>query len=136
MTKPKSTDWRSLPVAEWNVASFSQYLIDQTAGLYGVTYAPGGGGSKSQRWMREKGMLKQAQGRYGNEVLRRFIDLCLTEYAPKPEYPFAAFTFMYSYMDRNLTKAQAQLAEERRKEQARKEREQTKMTADEIDDYF
>lgn len=118
MTKISTKDWRSLPLDRWNVTTFHAYIVDRTSELYGVDYAPGGGGSKSARWSREKGMLKQAQGTYGNAVLRKFIDLCHANYTPKREYPYPAFTFMYAYQDRLFAQAQTAIAEEKRREGA------------------
>ena len=74
--QPKTADWRNLPLADWNCTTFTAYLEDRTRELYGVEYLPGGGGAKNVRWSREKGMMKQAQTKYGNTVLRKFIDLC------------------------------------------------------------
>ncbi|MEH6941624.1 hypothetical protein [Bacillus sp. JJ722] len=109
-TKIKSSDWRNLPIERWNVASFTAFITDTTREKYGVEYQPGGKGAKNQRWARERGMLKQAQGTYGNAVLRKFIELCWREYTPKAEFPYPTWTFMYSYMDRNFAKAQAEVA--------------------------
>ncbi len=115
MAKIKSDDHRNLPLEKWNVRTYFAYLTHLTAEKFGVEYAPTGGGSKAQRWQRESGMLKQAQGKYGNAVLKRFIEICVEEYAPKSEFPYASFTFMYSYMDRNFAKAQAEVAKEAEK---------------------
>lgn len=73
------------------------------------------------RWARERGMLKQAQGTYGNAVLRKFIELCWREYKTnKPdEYPYPTVVFMLSYMDRNFSKAQSEVARERRAAEAK-----------------
>ncbi|MBA9027580.1 hypothetical protein [Peribacillus huizhouensis] len=119
MTKPKlppATDWRARDITDWNVSTFSQFIIDRTQEIYGVPYAPGGGGSKSQRWLREKGMLKQAQGTYGNAVLRAFIEICWREYRTnKPEqFPYPTFAFMISYQDRYFSQAQSDVARAKR----------------------
>jgi len=111
MTKIKSTDWQSLPIADWNVATFLAFICDRTRELYGVEYAPGGSGAKQARWNRERGMLKNAQARYGNAVLRKFIEICWREYrTSKPElYPYPTVTFMLAYMDRHFAEAQAKV---------------------------
>lgn len=119
MTKPKlphATDWRARNIADWNVSTFIAFIAETTAERYNAEYQPGGRGAKSTRWARERGMLKQAQGRYGNAVLRRFIEICWAEYRTnKPdEYPYPSFTFMYSYMDRNFQPAQSAVAREQR----------------------
>lgn len=122
--KKDTKNWRELPSNEWNVTTITSFLADVIEERFGVTYQPGGGGSKNQRWMREKGMMKQAQTKYGTDVIREFIELCASNYHAKPEYPYPTFTFMYSYMDRYLAEAQANVkkAEERQaREASRKE---------------
>lgn len=105
-TKPNTKDWANLPIADWNTLTFTEYLTHLTQERFSCTYEPGGGGSKSQRWARERGMLKQAQTKYGNEVLKRFIEICVNDYPAKPQYPYASFTFMYSYMSDRFPKAE------------------------------
>lgn len=109
MTKISTKDWRNLPIAEWNTTTHTCYLEHLTKEKFGVTYEPTGGGSKAQRWSREKGMLKNAQQKYGNEVLRRFIEICIAEYKAKPQYPYMSFTFAYSYMSDRFAKAEREV---------------------------
>lgn len=109
MTKISTKDWRNLPIDKWNITTFTQFIVDRTEEIYGVEYTPGGGGSKNQRWIREKSMMKQAQTKYGNEVLRRFLDVCWREYKTTPQYTYLSFTFAYAYLDRNFTVAQAEI---------------------------
>lgn len=120
MTKPKlppAKDWRARNIADWNVTTFTEFIKDTTTERYNAEYQPGGRGAKSTRWARERGMLKQAQGRYGNAVLRRFIEICWAEYRTnKPdEYPYPSVTFMFGWMDRNWMAAQSAVAREQRK---------------------
>lgn len=138
MARIKSDDWRNLPIENWNINSFHAYIIERTAELYVHTYAPGGSGSKSNRWMREKGMLKQAQERYGNRVLREFLDVCWREYRTnKPdEFPYPSFTFMYAYMDRYFNEAQAAVAKGMAKAQREAQAEARRLGDDEISDWL
>jgi hypothetical protein len=119
-TKSNAKDWRNRPIADWNCTTFHAFIIDKTAELYGHTYAPGGRGSKAQRWSLEKGMLKRAQQQYGNEVLRQFIEICWSEYrTTKPDqFPYPTFVFMYSWMDRYFDRAVAEVTKEKRREEA------------------
>ena len=114
--KVNSSDWRNLPIERWNIATFLAFIAEGTREKYGVDYAPGGGGSKAMRWNRERGMLKQAQGRYGNAVLRKFIEICWREYRTnKPaEFPYPTISFAMAYMDRYFAQAQAAIAAENR----------------------
>ena len=113
MTKPKlppASDHQARAIADWNCATFLAYITETTRDKYGVDYAPGGGGSKQARWNRERGMLKQAQGRYGNAVLRAFIEICWRHYKPTEQYRYLTVTFAISYLDRYFAEAQSQVA--------------------------
>lgn len=111
MTKIKSNDWRNLPIADWNTLTFTAYLEHLTKKRFGVTYEPTGGGSKQQRWAREKGMMKQAQTKYGNDVLRKFIEICVERYRANPKYPYMSFSFAYTYMSEQFPVAERLVAQ-------------------------
>ena len=130
MKKPSQFDWQARELPDWNVNTFMAYIADKTKELYGVDYAPGGTGAKTARYSRERGMLKNAIGRYGNAVVKRFIEICWREYRTnKPDqFPYPTWTFMYSYMDRYLPQAQSEIAAEKRNAERA---EQTKV--DEVD---
>jgi hypothetical protein len=115
--KPSQYDWKARSLEDWNANTFLAYIGDNTLERYGVEYSPGGSGSKQQRWARERGMLKQAQERYGNAVLKRFIDICWREYrtSDPAKYPYPTVVFMISYMDRYFPQAQAEVAAESRR---------------------
>lgn len=121
MKKPSQYDWQARDITDWNTNTFLAFIGDKTKELYGVDYAPGGTGAKSARWSRERGMLKNAQGRYGNAVLKRFIEICWREYRTnKPDqFPYPTWTFMYSYMDRYFPQAQSEIAQENRRKEAK-----------------
>lgn len=112
--KPSQFDWRNRNLDDWNANTFIAFISDKTHELYGVDYAPGGSGSKAQRWARERGMLKNAIGRYGNAVVKRFIEICWREYRTnKPDkFPYPTVVFMISYMDRYFPQAQSEVAQE------------------------
>lgn len=135
MTKPKlppATDYRARDIADWNVSTFLAFIAETTREKYGVEYAPGGGGSKQTRWARERGMLKREQGKLGNAVLRKFIELCWREYRTnKPaEYPFPTVCFMLSFQDRLMTQAVAEVAKAERAAQV------SSVTAEELTDWL
>jgi hypothetical protein len=115
--KPSQYDWQARDITDWNANTFLAFIGDKTKELYGVDYAPGGTGAKSARWSRERGMLKNAQGRYGNAVLKRFIEICWREYRTnKPDqFPYPTVVFMISYMDRFFAVAQSEIARENRR---------------------
>lgn len=107
MTK---TPYTETPITAWNVNHFLAWLADETKQRFGVDYQPGGHGSVAARWSMERGMLKQAQLAYGNDVLRRFIERCLDDYRSTAKYPAITFTFMWSYRRNELQRAQADVA--------------------------
>lgn len=115
--KPNQYDWQARDITDWSANTFLAFIGDKTKELYGVDYAPGGQGAKSARWSRERGMLKQAIGKYGNAVVKRFIEICWREYrTTKPEqFPYPTVVFMISYMDRFFAVAQSEIARENRR---------------------
>lgn len=119
--KPNQFDWRNRDLADWNTNTFLSFIADKTKEMYGVDYTPGGRGSKSQRWARERGMMKNAIGQYGNAVVKRFIELCWCNYrtSQPDKFPYPTWTFMYSYMDRYFAQAQAEVAREQKREKAK-----------------
>jgi hypothetical protein len=84
-------DWRSLPVDKWTVTTFRHYLFDRHQELFGIKYV-------TRNHAVEGRMLKNMIAEEGPDVTKRFIDACLAEYKPTPQYPGVSFTFMYSYM--------------------------------------
>ena len=121
MKKPSQFDWQARELPDWNVNTFMAYIADKTKELYGVDYAPGGTGVKTSRYSRERGMMKNAIGQYGNAVVKRFIEICWREYRTnKPEqYPYPTVVFMISYMDRYFAQAQSEVARESRRKQTK-----------------
>lgn len=115
MTKRISTkDWRNLPTDQWNVSSFHAFLIDETKRRFDAEYVPGGKGSKSQRWIAEKGMLKREIDRRGVETVRKFIEICWREYySTDKAYKYPSFGFMLGFQDRYWTQAIDEVAKER-----------------------
>lgn len=134
--KPSQFDWQARELPDWNVNTFMAYIADKTKELYGVDYAPGGTGVKTSRYSRERGMLKNAIGQYGNAVVKRFIEICWREYRTnKPEqYPYPTVVFMISYMDRFFAVAQSEIAREGRIR--RKDNSATKIDLDELENWF
>lgn len=110
--KPKTADWRNLPIEQWNTTTVHAYLIDRTRELYGVEYVPGGKGTRSQRWSAEKGMIKRELTNKGAELVRKFIDVCWREYKTNNpgRYPYPTFGFMLGWMDWCWTVAERESA--------------------------
>lgn len=106
MPKPKANDWKARAIEDWNVTTFHAYLIDLNREKYGVTYTPFGKGAESKRWSTEKGQLKQAINKHGNEVTKEFIDLCFEKHRLNPQFPTLSFGFMWSYLRDNVGRAE------------------------------
>lgn len=95
MTKrklPPAKAWCEREVSDWNTITFTEYIRDRHAELYGLPYVPARG------WRSEQGMIKRMIDEHGADVVRRFIDGCFREYKPTRQYPTLTFTFMYTYM--------------------------------------
>lgn len=130
MSKISSDNWRELPIEDWNSRTFVAYLTHLTEEKFGVTYDPRGAGTKSQRWSREMGMINNARKKYGNDVLKQYIRICVENYQPNERYPYLAFAFAWTYMSDYLPVAQAQVAKDRRDEERRQAAESKKLDID------
>ncbi|WP_232696128.1 hypothetical protein [Brevibacillus daliensis] len=124
---PPAKAWRERNVADWNTVSFTEYLRDHHAELYGLPYVP------AKSWKAEMGMIKRMIDEFGPEVVKRFIDESFREYRPTREYPAPTFTFMFTYMrSRNLPKALRESERVARDEKA----EVSAMSAEELVDWL
>jgi hypothetical protein len=109
---PPAHDWRARNLADWNATTFATYLAERHEEIFGIKYV--GGGIKFER-----ASLRRMIDEYGPEVTKRFIDACLAEYKPTPQYPGVSFAFMYSFMRaRVLPRVLAELKREAQREQA------------------
>lgn len=108
MTKISTKNWRELPIEKWNTTSFHAYLIDRNLEAYGATYVPFGHGPISRRWVQEKGQIKQAIQKHGNDVVKLYIDKCFVNHKFNPQFPVLSFGFMYTYMRNELASAEVE----------------------------
>lgn len=131
--KIKSYNWKELPIEDWNSRTFQAYLMYLTEEKFGVSYEPRGAGTKQQRWSREMGMINNARKKYGNDVLKQFIRIAVEKYKPNKQYPYMAFAFAWTYMSELVPVAQKQVADAKRREEARAE---AKAEAEDIDEEF
>jgi hypothetical protein len=83
-------DWRNLPVDNWTVTTFRQYLSDQHEAKYGIKYT-------TRNFAIEARWLKSMIAEHGPEIVKAFIDGCFAEYKPTRDYPGLNFAFMFSY---------------------------------------
>ena len=113
MTKVNSKDWRNLPIEKWNTNTVHAFLIDETKRRFDAEYVPGGKGSRQQRWIAEKGMIKRELQRRGPEVVRKFIEICWREYRTSnpSRFPYPTFGFMIGFMDRHWIDAERAVQE-------------------------
>jgi hypothetical protein len=106
-TRVSTKDWRNLPLEKWNVTTFHVYLKDRNIEKYGVEeYVPFGRGPVGRRWSQEKGQIKWAINKYGNEVVKLFIDKCFVVHKFNPRFPVLSFGFMFTYMRDELASAE------------------------------
>lgn len=118
MAKTSKKDWRNVPIEEWTVSTFHAYLIEMNKEKYRTEYMPFGKGAIRQRWGTEQGQLKTAQGKYSNELLKRFIDRCFETHRTNPKYPCLPFGFMWAYKRDELNRAIKDVEERKVKESA------------------
>lgn len=105
---PSTKDWRNLPLDKWNVTTFHVYLTDRNREEYDVTYVPFGQGPISKRWVQEKGQLKQAIQKYGNDVVKLYIDKCFVNHKYNAQFPVLSFGFCWTYMRNELAQAEVE----------------------------
>lgn len=134
MPKISTKDWRKLPVSDWNVTTFHAFLIDKNKEQFGVDYVPFGKGPISKRWATEKGQLKNAINKHGNEVVLAFINECFEGRKLNPDFPTLSFGFMYAYMRDDLQRAE--VAYHRRVERAKAMEEAEASEENVSDDWF
>lgn len=106
----KKEYWK-FDVEEWNVLSFTEYLIDRHELTFGIPYVPFHG------WGAERGMIadwigtSKKKGKYSKKIVKDFIDQCFATYTPTEKYPGTSFGFCYTYRQVELQKV---IAEEKK----------------------
>lgn len=124
MPRTKASDWKARAIEDWNVTTFHAYLIDRNREDYNAEYVPFGRGSIQKRWSTEKGQLKQAITKHGNEATKAFIDKCFESHRFNPDFPTLSFGFMWSYLRDNMARAEVELRKQKKREEsARKSQE-------------
>ena len=105
MTK-KSLSYAETSLDSWNTRHFQQYLADEHAKHYGITYV------SKMPIKAEAGLIAQyigtarKQGKCSKAVFKRFIDRCYEAYRPTTQYPGLSFWFMHTWMSGELQKAE------------------------------
>lgn len=92
--KPKINrkDWRTLPIIDWNVLTFTEFFRDMNAEKFGVAeYLP------LRNWRFEQGCIKRALDAYGPILLRQAFEECFRDYKPTRDYPCLTAGFACSY---------------------------------------
>lgn len=107
ITAEQRRDWRTLPIMDWNVLTFTTYFVDMNNERFGVAkYFPMG------NWRLEQAQIKRAIDAYGPELLRAAFDECFRDYRPTWEYPILTAGFCVSYRINGII---PRLIEERRR---------------------
>lgn len=110
-TKPKidRSDWRNLPLEQWNVRTVHAMVIEINNEKFGVDkYVPMRG------WGFEQGAIKRALAEYGADALRQTIERAFVEYRPSVQYPQLTAGFIIAYM---LPRIMPQVLAERKREE-------------------
>lgn len=110
--KVHAKDWRNRELSDWNTTTFRTYLAEQHEKMFGIPYV-------TNSIPQEAGAMKRLITEHGEEIVKRFIDLCLEDYTPNNRYPSVNFMFMYSFMrERIIPRVYAEMKNEQTKDAA------------------
>lgn len=134
--KPKKVkidtkDFKNLPIDKWNsvtVREYIKYLNECRFGIPSVTF----------NVRQENAMICNFMKEYGKETTKAFIEACVKNYRPNPQYPTVNFATMYSYMKAyELPRVMKAKYEENRLEQLRAKAQATlNNQINNIENYF
>lgn len=115
-TKPKidRSDWRNLPLEQWNTKTVHAMIIELNAERFDVDkYVP------MRSWSVEQGIIKRILTQYGAEAVRETIERAFAEYKPNAMYPQLTAGFLLTYMaPRILPRVLAELETRKRRQAA------------------
>src|SRR5690625_4704038 len=124
--------YQTKSIDEWNVRDFHDYMRDKHEELFGCEYVP------MRSWRTEQGLLgnligtARKQGTHDKALIKRFSDEAFATYKPTPQYPGTNFGFIYTYRRNILQRLQA---EENRKKQTEKQRQENKATLEDLAEW-
>lgn len=125
--------YKTKSIDDWNVRDFHDYMRDKHEELFGCEYVP------MRSWRTEQGLLgnligtARKQGTHDKAIIKRFIDEAFATYKPTPQYPGTNFGFIYTYRRNILQRLQA---EENRKKQSEKQRQENEATLDDLAEWL
>lgn len=108
-----------LPVEEWNVRCFQDFLKDKHQEIIGVSYQPGRGHAAEAGLLGTVIGTQKKPAQYEKAFIKEFIIRCLHDYRPRPGYPGISFLNMWSFRKNILQQLEleyAQKAKEAKKE--------------------
>lgn len=119
-----------LPVEDWNVRCFQDFIKDKHEEILGVTYQPGRGhGAEAGLLGDIVGTQKKPQ-QYDKALIKEFIVRCLHEYKPRPGWPGMSFMFMWSFRKNTLQQLEIEA------KQAEREAAKEDVDLDELEDWL
>ena len=98
-----------LPVEEWNVRCYQDFLRDKHEEVLGVTYQPGRGYGAEAGLLGDIVGTQKKAAKYPKPLIKEFIERCLAEYTPRPGYPGISFLFMWSFRKNTLQQLELEL---------------------------
>lgn len=124
---PPANDWKARDIEDWNATTFRAYLADRHQERFGIPYVTNNIAAEARN-------IKRMYEQYGKQVTKDFIDECLRQYRPGPNYQGITFFFMFSYMrERVLPKVlKAHMDRQRKSEELATQT----MTAEEAAEWF
>ncbi|PEA53458.1 hypothetical protein CON64_18625 [Bacillus pseudomycoides] len=91
MVKVATKDWRNLPQEKWNGTTIREYINHLNVEKFGIP-------AVSNNVRRENAMIAAMIKAEGIEVVKEFVEVCVTSYKGSEQYPTVNFGFMYSFM--------------------------------------
>lgn len=89
--KKDYTDYKNIPLEQWNSTSFKEYLKQLNTDRFGIPCVHG-------RPQVENKLISNMVKEHGHQVVKMFIEQCVSAYKGRGNYPTVNFTFAHTYM--------------------------------------
>lgn len=93
--KVDTKDWKNAPVELWNTTTLMEYIDHLNKEKYGM--AP-----VRVNLQMLRGVMSRDLKQYGGDVMKRFVEACMTQYKPSPQYPTIGYMTMRSFYFENV----------------------------------
>lgn len=131
MSKINTKDFNNLPLDKWNSTTVREYVKHLNICRFGIP-------AVTFNVRQENGMISKFVKEYGIETTKAFVEACVKNYRPNPNYPTVNFATMYSYMKAyELPRVMKVQYEASRLEQIKAKAEASiRQTVQDVENYF